>query len=331
MKQKQLGALSVSELGLGCMGMSQFYGEADETESLKTIDRAIDLGIDFFDTADMYGNGANEELLRKAFAGRARDSIKLATKFAFVDRDRSAVFKVKLDASPRHVHNAIDASLKRLGTDYVDLYYLHRLDPKTPIEETVGAMAELVKAGKVRYIGLSEVSAEIIERAQKIHPLSAIQVEYSLTTRNIEFNNILDTCRKHNIGVVAYSPLCRGLLTEKLPPNGENSGDFRNLLPRFSGANLKHNLIWAKSIKTIADEVGCTLPQLALAWVNAQGDDIVPIPGTKRVKYLEDNVASLDVRLSLDVLQQLDEFSRPGTIAGSRYPEELLKTYQIEG
>ncbi len=329
MQQRKLADLEVSALGLGCMGMSAFYGSTDEGESIATIQRALELGIDFLDTAQLYGPMTNEQLVGRAIDSR-RDEYVIATKFArnldnATPGDMSTIGPV--DGSPEYVRRSVDGSLERLGTDYIDLYYQHRVDPNVAIEETVGAMAELVAAGKIRHIGLSEASAETIRRAHAVHPITAVQTEYSLWTRDVEAE-ILPTCRELGIGFVPYSPLGRGFLSGRFTkPEELDEGDFRRHGPRFTGENLDANLKLAAQVKEIADDVGCTPAQLALAWVLAQGDDLVPIPGTKRRSYLEQNAAAAELRLSDDVLARLDAELPP--VAGARYDEAGMASVNL--
>jgi aryl-alcohol dehydrogenase-like predicted oxidoreductase len=304
------------------MGMSEFYGAGDEAESIATIHRALDLGIDFLDTADIYGPWTNEELVGRAIRGR-RAKVVLATKFGIV-RDPENRMVRAINGKPEYVRAACDASLKRLGVDTIDLYYQHRVDPQTPIEDTVGAMAELVRAGKVRYLGLSEAGSATLRRAAAVHPIRALQSEYSIWTRDPE-DEVLATCRDLGIGFVPYSPLGRGFLTGEIRRFEDLAADdYRRFSPRFQGENFQKNLDLVARVQSIAKEKGCTAAQLALAWVLAQGKDVVPIPGTKRRRYLEDNVGALAVRLTPDDLRRIDEVAPAGAAAGMRYPEFMM-------
>jgi aryl-alcohol dehydrogenase-like predicted oxidoreductase len=320
MTQRQLGnqGLTVSELGLGCMGMSEFYGEGDDSESIRVIQRALDLGVNFLDTADMYGPFTNEKLVGRAIEGR-RDDVVLATKFGNVRGPGGERLGVRGD--PEYVREACDASLERLGVDHIDLYYQHRVDTDTPIEETVGAMKELVEAGKVRYLGLSEAAPATIRRAHEVHPITALQTEYSLWSRDPE-DEILPTVRELGIGFVAYSPLGRGFLSGEIKSVEDLADDdFRRSNPRFQGENFQRNLDLVDRVKEIAAEKGVTGAQLALAWLLHRGEDIVPIPGTKRIKYLEQNVAAGDIELTGEDLVRIDEAAPVGAAAGDRYPD----------
>jgi aryl-alcohol dehydrogenase-like predicted oxidoreductase len=322
---RKLNDLTVSDMGLGCMGMSAFYGTSDENEAIRTIHRAIELGCTFLDTAEMYGPYTNEQLIGRALKDR-RDEVVLATKFGIrvAPTDDEPNRRV-IDGSPENVRRSIDGSLQRLGTDHVDLYYQHRIDPNTPIEETVGALAEQVQAGKIRHIGLSEAAPDTIRRAHAVHPITAVQTEYSLWSRDIEAE-ILPTLRELGIGLVAYSPIGRGFLAGRFtdPQRELDEGDFRRSNPRFTGENLERNQQLAAKIRELAEEKGVTSGQLALAWVLAQGDDVVPIPGTKRVSYLEENWGACEVELSEDDLARID--AELPAVSGERYDRSGMAT-----
>ncbi len=325
MKKRKLGTqgLVVSEQGLGCMGMSEFYGATDEAESIATLNRALEIGINFFDTSDAYGPYKNEELLGKAFRGR-RDSVIIATKFA-IRRDPANPTVRTIDGRPEYVREACDGSLKRLGIECIDLYYQHRVDTNVPIEDTVGAMAELVRAGKVRYLGLSEAGPQTIRRAHAVHPITALQTEYSLWSRDPE-DEIFATVRELGIGFVAYSPLGRGFLTGQIKSIDDLAADdYRRYSPRFQGENFSKNLELVTRVTELAREKGVNPGQLALAWVLAQGEDIVPIPGTKRRSYLEENAAASEIELSAEDLARLDELAPRGAAVGMRYPEAMMR------
>ena len=329
MTTRHLGrtGLTVSALGLGCMGMSDFYGQPDDAESLRTLARALELGVNFLDTADMYGPHTNEELLGRFFKEdkTRRAKVVLATKFGIV-RDANEPAKRGISGRPEYVRQSAEGSLQRLGTDHIDLYYQHRVDPTVPIEETVGAMSRLVEEGKVRFLGLSEAGPDTLRRAHATHPIAALQTEYSLWSRDVEIE-ILPVLRELGIGLVPYSPLGRGFLAGEIQQFEDFApDDYRRSSPRFQGENFAKNLKLVQHLRDLAQDKGCTASQLALAWVLTQGDDLVPIPGTKRVKYLEENVAALAVTLSPDELRHLDELLPLGAAAGTRYPEAGMST-----
>lgn len=325
MKARQLGntKLKVSEIGLGCMGMSEFYGFSDEKESIETLHKALDLGINFYDTADMYGRGENELLLRKAFKNQWHKII-LATKFGIVRETDDTKLRI-VNGTPAYVKTACDASLKRLGIDVIDLYYLHRVDPKVPVEETIGAMADLVKAGKIRYLGLSEVNGKTLQKAHAIHPITALQSEYSLWTRDPE-EEILPLCEKLDVSFVAYSPLGRGFLTNKIDAVEDlENGDFRKINPRFMGENFAVNHHLVERMNQIAVRENCTAAQLSLAWLLAKSHKVIPIPGTKHLEHVEENIGSSYLNLEDATINELDKIFAPNAIAGMRYAEEGMR------
>jgi aryl-alcohol dehydrogenase-like predicted oxidoreductase len=320
MKNRKLGNLTVSPMGLGCMGISMGYGKSDDVQSIKTIQYAIKHDITFLDTSDIYGDGHNENLIREALVGHPRDQVVIATKCGF---ERLGDYKYQINGTPEHIKKACDASLKRLGVEKIDLYYLHRADRKVPIEESVGAMAELVKAGKIQHIGLSEVTVQTLQRAAKIHPITALQTEYSLWQRKPE-KEILAACRELGIGFVPYSPLGRGFLTGKIRDvNTLEQSDFRRIAPKFQTENLQKNLKIVDELTQFAKSKQCTPAQLALAWVLAQGDDVVPIPGTRSIERLEENKNALNIKLSATDLAELNRIAPMDAVAGEQYPDHL--------
>ncbi|VVS94614.1 aldo/keto reductase [Desulfoluna spongiiphila] len=326
MTQVALGRtpIRVSRMGLGCMGMSEFYGPSDDTNSLTVLERAFELGVNFYDTADMYGHGHNEKLIGRFLKGK-RDRIVLATKFGIVRKEKGT-YERTIDNSPAYLRKACEDSLARLGVDHIDLYYAHRLNPEQDLDAMMGELSRLVEEGKIRAVGLSEVSVEQLRRAHAIHPVAAVQSEYSLWTRDIEENGLLATCRELGVGFVPYSPLGRGFLTGTITNTKEmDSGDFRRMSPRFEGENLDRNLALVASVRELAREKQCTPAQIALAWVMARGEDIVPIPGTRRTRYLEDNAGALEIILEASDLSFLDVIFTSDAVAGERYPQEGMK------
>lgn len=324
MEQRKIGSssLSVAAIGLGCMGMSEFYGPTDDVQSLATLERALELGVTHFDTADMYGSGHNEQLLGRFLAGK-RDRVVVATKFGIVRQP--GVYARTIDNSPAYVQAACEASLKRLGIETIDLYYVHRRNPDVPVEDLVGAMADLVRQGKVRALGLSEVSGDTLRRAHAVHPIAAVQSEYSLWTRDVE-GDVLPVCRDLGVSLVAYSPLGRGMLTGAIAKTDDLAeGDFRRMNPRFQGANMDANQHLVDKVRALAAAKDCTPGQVALAWLLAQGSNILPIPGTKRIAYLEDNVGAAAIALTADEVAQLNAALPPGAASGERYPSEGMK------
>lgn len=325
MQTRHLGSLTVSALGLGCMGMSEFYGAHDDAQSLTTLERALTLGVTLFDTADMYGRGHNEELVGRFLKGR-RDRVVLATKFGIVREGGGDGYSRSIDNSPEYIRRACEASLRRLGVDVIDLYYAHRINPQQPIEDTVGALAELVRQGKIRAIGLSEVSAATLRRAAAVHPIAAVQSEWSLWTRDPETNGVLAACRELGVGFVAYSPLGRGFLTGRINgAEGLDENDFRRMTPRFLAENMQRNLALVEKIKDLAAAKGVSPGQLVLAWLLAQGPDVVPIPGTRRLAHIEENIAAAAISLTADEVAAIGRAVPPGAAAGQRYPDEGMK------
>ncbi|HEV8604116.1 MAG TPA: aldo/keto reductase [Tepidisphaeraceae bacterium] len=326
MPKRALGksSLRVAEIGLGCMGMSYAYGSTDDAESMRVLHRYVELGGNFLDTAEIYGPFKNEELVGRFLKETKREELVIATKFGFrIDQQTKTI--VGADSSPENIRRACEGSLRRLGIETIDLYYQHRVDPARPIEETVGVMSELVEEGKVRELGLSEAGAETLRRAAAVHPIAGLQSEYSLWTRDPETNGVLETCRELGIGFVAYSPLGRGFLTGAIAkPTDLEEKDWRRTNPRFQGEAFEKNLELAEHVKTLAKKKGCTPAQLALAWVLAQGEDMVPIPGTKRVKYLEDNMGAVRVAFAKEELREIDRLFPPGAAVGTRYPEAMM-------
>ncbi|MDF1759314.1 MAG: aldo/keto reductase [Coxiellaceae bacterium] len=328
---RKIGKLSVSSIGLGCMGMSEFYGKTDEKQAIETIRYALDNGVNLLDTADIYGYGDNERLLAKALKGRSRNQAVIATKCGIV-RDPNDPMVRGLNGSPEYIRQSVEASLTRLESDYIDLFYLHRVDPNVPIEDSVGAMSQLVAQGKIREIGLSEASADTLRRANAIHPLAAVQTEYSMVSRDVESNNVIAACDQLGISFVAYSPLCRSLLTEAMTnTNAFAKDDFRQFLPRFNADNLQANQHAITAINQFAEDKKCSLAQLSLAWLLARGDNIVPIPGTKRIAYLQQNIAAMQIQLSPSEMKEIDQLLSMTVITGERYPTEIIQFHNLEG
>ena len=319
MEKRKLGNLQVNEIGLGCMGMSEFYGKTDDKKSIKVLEKAFEMGVNFYDTADTYGFGHNEELLSKFIKGK-KEELVIATKFG-INRDQGK-YEREINNSPEYIRKACENSLKRLGVDCIDLYYAHRINNQYSLEETIGTLVDLIKEGKIKHIGLSEVSAKTLEKAHKIFPITAVQSEYSLMTRDMEYNGIFETCRKNNIGFVAYSPISRGLLSGNIKRKDDlGEGDFRKFAPRFSDENIRNNIKLVEFLELTAKKIGCTTAQLAIAWVMHKNPFIVPIPGTKRIKYLTDNIGSANIKIDKLLMKKMNQMFEKTSIFGERYTE----------